>query len=455
MAAEIAALTGEQDRAIDLYDQAIKLARDSGFIQHEALANELAARFHLRRQRSAVARAYMQEAWYGYRQWGAKAKAKHLAERHPDLLAGVEQAPAPRPAGRAGRRRSSTSTTDSSRGLDLVTAVRATQALAGELELGGLLERLMRVLIENAGAQKGILVLNHGGQLEVEALITVEPHHIQLGLRQPLEQSTELPASVVQYVARSKETVVLENAATEPRFARDRYVASRRPKSLLCLAMQHQGRLVGVLYLENNAATNAFSGERVEILQFVAAQAAVAVENANLYGELRTATDQLRRSNDTLEVQVAERTEELRKTLAELWSEMDLARKIQTVLLPSETRFRDYEVSAMMVPASTVGGDYYDIIRTDGSDWLLIGDVSGHGVTAGLTMMMIQTAIRTVVLSGGDGAAKLDARAGVEQGQHGGEEQPAQGRRRPLHDDHRPAATRRLACATPGYTRTS
>ena len=278
---------------------------------------------------------------------------------------------------------------------------------AGELELGGLLERLMRVLVENAGAQKGVLVLNHGGQLEVEALVTVEPYQIQLRLQQPLERSTELPASVVQYVARSKETVVLENAATEPRFARDRYVASRRPKSMLCLAMQHQGRLVGVLYLENNAATNAFSGERVEILQLVAAQAAVAVENATLYGELRTATDQLRRSNDTLELQVAERTEELRKTLAELWSEMDLARKIQTVLLPNETRFRDYEVSAMMVPASTVGGDYYDIIRTDESDWLLIGDVSGHGVTAGLTMMMIQTAIRTVVLSGGEGAANL------------------------------------------------
>jgi histidine kinase len=200
---------------------------------------------------------------------------------------------------------------------------------------------------------------------------------------------------------------VLENAATEPRVARDRYIVSRRPKSLLCLAMLHQGRLVGVLYLENNAATNAFSEERVEILQLVAAQAAVAVENAKLYGELRAATEQLRRSNDTLEAQVAERTEELRRTLAELWSEMDLARKIQTVLLPNETRFRDYEVSAMMLPASTVGGDYYDIIRTDGADWVLIGDVSGHGVTAGLTMMMIQTAIRTVVLSAAEGAAKL------------------------------------------------
>jgi Serine phosphatase RsbU, regulator of sigma subunit len=130
--------------------------------------------------------------------------------------------------------------------------------------------------------------------------------------------------------------------------------------------MLHQGRLVGALYLENNAATNALSPERVEILQRVAAQAAVAVENATLYGELRSATEQLRRTNDTLEFQVTQRTEELRRTLADLWSEMDLARKIQTVLLPNETRFRDYEVSALMVPASTVGGDYYDIIRTDG-----------------------------------------------------------------------------------------
>jgi predicted ATPase/serine phosphatase RsbU (regulator of sigma subunit) len=404
--AEIAALSGESDRAMDLYDQAIKLARESGFIYHEALANELAAKFHLRRHRTVVARAYMQEAWYAYQQWGATTKSRQLAERYPTLLGGIDGAAAA-PAALAAGGTTHSSTTDTSRGLDLVTAVRATQALAGELELGNLLERLMRVMVENAGAQKGILVLNHGGQLEVEALITVEPYQIKLRVREPIERSSELAASVVQYVARSKEALVLSDAATEPRFARDPYIAARRPKSLLCLAMQHQGRLVGVLYLENNAATNAFSVERVDLLQFVAAQAAVAVENATLYGELRSATEQLRRSNDTLEAQVGERTEELRRTLAELWSEMDLARKIQTVLLPSETRFRDYEVSAMMVPASTVGGDYYDIIRTEGSDWVLIGDVSGHGVTAGLTMMMIQTAIRTVVLSGAPGPNQL------------------------------------------------
>jgi predicted ATPase/serine phosphatase RsbU (regulator of sigma subunit) len=408
LSAEIAALEGDQGRAMDLYDQAIKQARETGFAYHEALANELCAKFHLARQRTTVARAYMQEAVYAYQQWGGRAKARQLAERYPALVAGTESgAAAGLGASALPGATTHTSTTDSSRGLDLVTAVRATQALAGELELGSLLQRLMRIMVENAGAQKGILVLNHGGQLRVEALITVAPDQIKLRVDEPVEQSSELAASVVQYVARSKEALVLADAAAEPRFARDPYIARQRPKSLLCLAMLHQGRLVGVLYLENNAATNAFSVERVELLQFVAAQAAVAVENATLYGELRAATTELRRTNDNLETQVAQRTEELRRTLAELWSEMDLARKIQTVLLPNETRFRDYEVSAMMVPASTVGGDYYDIIRTDGSDWVMIGDVSGHGVTAGLTMMMIQTAIRTVVLSGGEGREAL------------------------------------------------
>jgi predicted ATPase/serine phosphatase RsbU (regulator of sigma subunit) len=407
LAAEIAGLSGETDRAMELYDRAIKLAREQGFGYHEAEANELCAKYHLRKQRTAVARAYLQDACYGYQHWGATTKVRQLVERHPSLLAGFEQVGAVRGAAPAVTSTTHSSTTDSSRGLDLVTAVRATQALAGELELGSLLERLMRVIVENAGAQRGLLVLNHNGRLEVEAAVTVEKADVELGLREPIENSTRLAASVVQYVSRSKDALVLPDAAADPRFARDPYIALHRPRSLLCLAMQHQGRLVGVLYLENNAATNAFSVERVELLHFIAAQAAVAVENATLYGELRAATAELRRANDTLEAQVAERTEELRRTLAELWSEMDLARKIQTVLLPSETRFRDYEVSAMMVPASTVGGDYYDIIRTDGSDWVLIGDVSGHGVTAGLTMMMVQTAIRTVVLGGGTEVRQL------------------------------------------------
>ena len=115
-----------------------------------------------------------------------------------------------------------------------------------------------------------------------------------------------------------------------------------------------------------------------------------------LYSNLQEATEKLKQSNENLEQQVAQRTSELSKALNELWSEMDLARKIQTVLLPTEATISGYEVTAIMRPAATVGGDYYDIFQEAGSDWLLIGDVSGHGVSAGLCMMMVQTAVRAV-----------------------------------------------------------
>jgi serine phosphatase RsbU (regulator of sigma subunit) len=156
---------------------------------------------------------------------------------------------------------------------------------------------------------------------------------------------------------------------------------------------------MGVLYLENNIATKAFSPSRCELLQFLAAQAAVAFENARLYGELNAVSDELRRTNENLEALVAERTTELRRALTELWSEMDLARKIQTVLLPEQTGLANYETAALMVPTDSVGGDYYDVIRTGDSSWILIGDVSGHGVTAGLIMMMVQTAVRAILLT--------------------------------------------------------
>src|SRR5207248_4764014 len=140
VADEIARLAGDAERAIGLYDRAIHLARESGFLYHEAEANELAGMNHLRKQRTTVDRSYLQEAWYGYQQWGARTKTRQLAESYPALLAGIEQAGASRPAPLSADSTTHSSTTDSSRGLDLVTAVRATQAVAGELELGSLLE---------------------------------------------------------------------------------------------------------------------------------------------------------------------------------------------------------------------------------------------------------------------------------------------------------------------------
>jgi len=382
--------------AMAAYDRSIALAEKHGFIQDQALANELCARFHLSHERHKVARPYLAEAYYSYRRWGATAKAGDLRTRYGEHL---EEALAPERPATDPRSTNYEPLTQLGGGLDVAAAVRAMEAVATELVFERVLDRLMRTLLGSAGAQRGFLLLERAGRLELEASMTIEPDLVQLGLSQPVESTDELAASIVQYVARTQQATVLPDAASDPRFSQDPYVVARKPKSVLCAPMLHRGRLIGVLYLENNSATAAFSPARASFLKFLAAQAAVAVENAKLYGELNRATESLRRTNETLEAQVQERTAELRRALSELWSEMDLAKKIQTVLLPETRRVGRYEVAAAMLAAESVGGDYYDVVEAGDRDWVMIGDVSGHGVTAGLIMMMIQTAVRTIVLN--------------------------------------------------------
>jgi serine phosphatase RsbU (regulator of sigma subunit) len=138
------------------------------------------------------------------------------------------------------------------------------------------------------------------------------------------------------------------------------------------------------------------SGDEIELLGGAFNQMVGDLNDS--YRGLHEAKEQLQRMNETLESQVVERTEALTQALTEVWSEMDLARKVQTVLLPQRTELRDYEIAATMMPAEVVGGDYFDLIQSPQADWLLIGDVSGHGVTAGLGMMMVQTAVRSLVV---------------------------------------------------------
>lgn len=396
--AEMAALDDDELRALRLYDQAIAASKESGFVRDEALANELAGRFHLSHGRTTIGRAYVTEAHYAYERWGAAAKVAELEESHPMFMLGVRvEAPVPT---KTGSHRSTTSTLiGGSNKLDVGTVIQASKALASELVLDKVLDRLMRLVLANAGAQRAFLLLTRDDQLWIEAQVTVDPDLVSVGLGQPLRESRDLSVGIVQYVARSREPVVLTDAATADRFASDAYVSAQKPRSVLCLALTHQSQLTGVLYLEHNGVEGAFTPERIALLEVLASQAAIAVENARLYAKVRAASETLQRANASLEQQVAERTAELRSTLAELWSEMDLAKKIQMVLLPARPVVEGYEVAATMRPADSVGGDYYDVFRAGGKDWVLIGDVSGHGVSAGLIMMMVQTAVRSTVQS--------------------------------------------------------
>ncbi|HMA92933.1 MAG TPA: GAF domain-containing protein, partial [Polyangiaceae bacterium] len=279
MQAEFAAFQGQQSEAIDLFDLAIRLAQEHGFLNQEALANELAVRFHWANKRRTVARAYLLDAMNAYERWGAVAKLRALRHQYAALLDDSELGSI-RPAAPLNlidnvERMDGTIAQDSDAStlrphgrLDLATAIRATEAIATELVVDRLWERLMRTLLENAGAQRGCLILERAGVLHIEATIAIEPNVVKLALAANLDDGEEAPPTLVQYVARTAEPVVLADAMRDTRFSNDPYVARVRPKSVLCVPMLQRGKLAGVLYLENNVATNAFSPARTELLQF-------------------------------------------------------------------------------------------------------------------------------------------------------------------------------------------
>ena len=206
--------------------------------------------------------------------------------------------------------------------------MKASQALAGEIVLDKLLSKLMLIVRENAGAQKGSLILEKNGELFVEATMTEEgdevnvlqsiPVYVGAHLTNNLETksitslqnppSSNLPLSVINYVTRTRENLVLNDANAEPRFSADPYIVTSQPKSLLCTPLIHQGKLVGLLYLENNLTQGAFTSDRLEILRLLSSQAAISIENARLYTNLETAKNQLQDYSKTLEVKVEERT---------------------------------------------------------------------------------------------------------------------------------------------------
>jgi predicted ATPase/signal transduction histidine kinase/tRNA A-37 threonylcarbamoyl transferase component Bud32 len=303
LAAEIARVQGHTPTARTLYEQAIQLAKDNQFIQEEALAFELAARFHLEIGHPRMAQHYLQQAAQTYERWNATAKVQHLYTTYPQHIITTEH-----PTHRRERfpgnaipftttaTFSTTSGTISSssmnitEALDLASILKASQALSREIVLENLLRQLMNLVIENAGAQSGYFLLPHNGRWQVAAI----------GGNQT-KADTPLPQSILNYVTRTWETVVLDNAAAQSAYTQDPVISHRQPKSVLCLPLHHNDNLVGLLYLENNLSTAVFTTDRLITLNLIASQATIALENAQLYQQLET-------YGRTLEDQVAERT---------------------------------------------------------------------------------------------------------------------------------------------------
>jgi predicted ATPase/signal transduction histidine kinase len=272
-AAEIARINGRDLDAMQLYEQAIRSARANGFVHNEAVANERAGQFNLARGLETVGYAHLHNARDCYGRWGATAKVKQLDDRYSRL--------------RHERPSALIATMTSSVGqLDIETVVKSSQALSTEMFLPRLIEQLMRIATEHAGAERGFLILVREGEPRIEAEAIAGPK-MQVTVRPEPVTSSVLAESLLHYVVRTKEMVLLDNASADNLYSRDPYVARTHAKSILCLPIVKQTQLVGALYLENNLAPFVFTPDRVIILQLLASQAAISLENAGLYTDLR------------------------------------------------------------------------------------------------------------------------------------------------------------------------
>ena len=284
-------LDGEPDTIMHHYDQAIALARESEFIHEEALANELAARYLLNQGQNDAAQTYLQAALEQYGAWGAKRKVAHLRDQYPELISEHRTEAVASP----------------SANLDLTTILKASEAISSTLELEPLLEILLGILMENAGAQTAALILETEGRSLIAARGSAEQVECFLPLSLPVEKAESLSLSVISWVKQTREYLVLDNASREERFVGDDYIKRERPKSILCAPITHKSSLSGIIYLENNLVEGAFTSRRLEVIKHLTSQIAISLENARLHENLKKSETSLREENVRLKANIKER----------------------------------------------------------------------------------------------------------------------------------------------------
>jgi PAS domain S-box-containing protein len=361
--AEIARLEGRELDAEHLYEAAIKSARENEFIHNEALANELAARFYAARGFGTIARSYLREARSCYLRWGADGKVRQLEQLYPHLVVPEGR----RPAAIIG---------SPAQDLDVMSVVKASQAVSSEIELPKLIERLMTIALENAGADRGVLMLPAKGEYLIcaEARATVD--QIEVTMRQePITQSS-CPESLIRHIIRTQESVILDDAAKPNLFSGDDYLRDRQSRSILGLPLIKQRELAGILFLENALASHAFTPARIAVLELLAAQAAISLENTRLYTDLQEREAKVRSLVDSniigilignLEGQVQEANQAFLQIVGYDQADLSAGRLRRTELTPTEWHDRDERAVAELRTIGTVQPYEKEYFRKDGS----------------------------------------------------------------------------------------
>jgi predicted ATPase/serine phosphatase RsbU (regulator of sigma subunit) len=391
--AEIARIEYKNWKAAKLYDESILEARKNEFVQNEAIANELAAKFWLKKKNYRFAQNYFLEAYNCYEGWGAVRKCEDLREKYSNFITD-QKIPYD-----FNKTLSGTMTITSQTGngastqlhttntLDLQSVLKSSSVISGEIKIESLLNKIMSIVIENAGAQRGVLLLKKDKKLYVEAEGSISSDEVKVMTNIPIEQYGEIASSVVYYVERTKENKVLINATTDEKFNKDVYISKNQIKSILCAPIMKQGELTGVLYLENNLSTGAFTADRLQVVNVLSSQAAISIDNALLYANMeqkvRDRTKELAETND----QLAEKNQHITDSI-------NYAKTIQEAILPSKTAIsntlKDFFI--LFRPKDIVSGDFYWFTYYEGYTFIAAVDCTGHGVP-GAFMSMIGSSI--------------------------------------------------------------
>ena len=391
--AEIARIEYKNWKAAKLYDESILEARKNDFTQNEALANELAAKFWLKKKNYRFAQNYFLEAYKCYEGWGAVRKCEDLVEKYPNYIS-EQKIPYDFNKTLSGTMTISTQTGNgastqlhTTNTLDLQSVLKSSSAISGEIKIESLLNKIMSIVIENAGAQRGVLLLKKDRKLYVEAEGSISSEEVKVMTNIPLDQYSDIASSVVYYVERTKENRVLINATSDEKFNKDIYISKNQIKSILCAPIMKQGELTGVLYLENNLSTGAFTADRLQVVNLLSSQAAISIDNALLYANMeqkvRDRTKELAETND----QLAEKNQHITDSI-------NYAKTIQDAILPSKTAISNTlkDVFILFRPKDIVSGDFYWFTYYEGYTFIAAVDCTGHGVP-GAFMSMIGSSI--------------------------------------------------------------
>ena len=404
--AELARIKSDYTKAEKYYRQAIEAVGKTNFIQEEALIKERFGFYWLQRKQEDIAMLFLRKAYYDYRIWGAKAKLEHMHKVYTHYVKqdavtvdanqttitpshtlntnsfGVVTANTMMTTSKM----SSSSSKAGANFLDFETLIKSTQTLSQEVSFEELMPKMMHVVMENAGAEKAFLIQNHDGGLFVEAKGDLTQTETTQFLHQAIyDDSSLVPKTLINYVVRTQQPLVLDNASEDEKYANDIYMKEYQPKSVLCFPVMRKNKLLCIFYLENNLTTGAFTPDRLQTLQMLSTQVSISLENAQLY--------------HNLEEKVEERTVELNKKNKRITDSIRYAQTIQDAILPAQkilkTLFTEHFV--IYKPKDIVSGDFYWVTHVENYTFAAAVDCTGHGVPGAFMSMVGNTLLTDIV----------------------------------------------------------